>query len=262
MASYITKRYAPLLTKYDVQMLFGWLKDAYGNIAKAARATGVQRKTVYDWDALKEEVRLETKLKVLEQSVKLDENRALQFLIRKTENNLKEILQHYLRYIYESSMKASSKEDFSNYIGVFHDIQEKHRGAIFDNQPGEVEEMNKVLYARAKEFQMDLAESPIPLIRPEVLADKTVALLKIIRLNKFRVEEMKKLIDLPSEYVDNICEVVNYLDPGKEVGREFEPTPQVIVERAHDLDIIKNVGYTGLEPSLNIMQAARKEKVG
>jgi hypothetical protein len=262
MTSYITKRYAPLLTKYDVQMLFGWLKDAYGSIAKAARVTGVQRKTAYDWDALKEEVRLETKLKVLEQSMKLDENRAVQFLIRKTENNLKEILQHYLRHIYENSMEASSKEDFSKYIGIFHDIQQKHRGAVFDNQPGEVEEMNKVIRARAKEFQMDLAESPIQLIRPEVLADETIALLKIIRSNKYSIAEMKKMIALPPKFVDNICEVLHYLDPGKGIGREFETPPQPIADLQRDFDIIKNVGYPGLEQSLIIMQASRKEKVG
>lgn len=264
MASYITKRYAPLLTKYDVRKLFNWLRDAYGSIAKAARVTGVQRKTAYDWDTLKEEVRLETKLKVLEQSMKLDENRTLEFLIRKTDNNFKEVLQHYLRYIYENSMKANSKEDFSNYINLFHSIQKNYRGAIFDNQPDEIEEMNKALAARAKEFQIDLVEPPVRLIRPEILADKILALLKVIETNKLKVEEIRKSFDLPSELVDNICKTLNYLDPGRNISREYDETKiEIAVASENDwitnLGFTKNIGYIEPKTPLNAMRAAKRE---
>jgi hypothetical protein len=261
MVSYITKRYAPLLTKFDVQMLFNWLKDAYGSVAKAARVTGVQRKTVYDWEGLKEEVRLETKLKVLEQSMKLNQNRTLEFLIRKNDDNLKEVLQHYIRYIYENSMKASSKEDLAKNITFFHDIQKNHRGAVFDSQLSEIEEMNKALAARAKEFEIDLPERSIHLIRPEVLADKILVLLKIVETTELEVEEMRKKFGLPPEFVENVCKALNYLNPSEDVSREYEEVASEIALSTTDgwFDFTGNTDYLKPKTPLNAMRAEKKE---
>lgn len=245
-------------------MLFGWLKDAYGSVAEAARVTGVQRKTVYDWETLTEEVRLETKSKVLEQSMKLDENRTLEFLVRKTDNDLREILQHYLRCIYENSMKANSKEDLSKYLALFRNIQNNHRGAIFDNQPDEIEEMNKTLAVRAKRFQIDLVEPSIHLIRPEVLADKIVTLLKIMEMKKLKVEDLRKSFDLPSEFVGNVCKALNYLDPGGNMSQKYDETVSGIVlvpenYRCPDVDLGKDIDHKELIMPLHAMRKIEKE---
>jgi len=215
MPGYISKRYAPLLTKYDTRMLFGWLTDAYGSIAKAAEATEVQRKTIYDWETSTEDIRLETKIKVLEQSMNIDENRTLEFLTRKTDNYLREVLHHYLRCLFENAMKTDSKKNFLEYASLFHDIQETHRGAVFDNRPEDIREMNQALTAKAKEFQIDIAEPSVHLVPPEILAEKIIAFLEILGTRKLTIEEMKKSFDLPSELIDNVCKALNYLDPGK-----------------------------------------------
>lgn len=224
MPSYIAKRYAPLLTKYDIQMLFRWLTDAFGSIAKAAEITKVRRKTIYDWGTSTEDVRLETKIKVLEQSMKLDENRTLEFLIRKTDNDLREVLEHYLRCLVENAMKTDSKEDFLKYASLFHDIQRTHRGAVFDSRPEDVREMNAELTAKAKEIQVDIAEPSVNLIPPEILTEKTLALLKILETKKLTIEEVKKSFDLPSEYIENIAKATNYLGPGKRIHARDIPS--------------------------------------
>ena len=265
MPSYIAKRYAPLLTKYDIQMLFRWLTDAFGSIAKAAEVTKVQRKTIYDWDTSTEDVRLETKIKVLEQSIKLDENRTLEFLIRKTDNDLKEALQHYLRYLIENAMKTDLKEDFLKYSSLFHDIQRTHRGAVFDNRPEDIREMNEALTAKAKEFQVDIAEPSVHLIPPEILAEKIIALLKILETTKFTIEEMKKSFDLPSELIDNIGKAINYLGPGKGIPIREVGLVTGVVEIADDLitpgfvSIMKpDVDYMEQKIPLNSMRVPRK----
>jgi predicted DNA-binding protein YlxM (UPF0122 family) len=257
MPSYIVKRYAPLLTKYDVQMLFRWLTDVFGSIAKAAEVTKVRRKTIYDWETSTENVRLETKIKVLEQSMKLDENRTLEFLIRKTDNDLGEVFEHYLRCLVENAMKTDSKEDFLKYASLFHDIQRTHRGAVFDSRPEDIREMNAELTAKAKEFQVDIAEPPVDLIPPEILAEKTMSLLKILEANKLTIEEMKKSFDLPSEYIEKMAKARNYLGPGKSADmREVGLVTGVV--KIGDL-IPPEFGPMGRKISLNSIRDPRKE---
>lgn len=214
MSSYIIKRYAPLLTKYDVQTLFNWLIDAYGSVAKAAEITGIQRKTVYDWDKVTDEVKLETKLKILEHSVKLDENRTLQFLIEKADNDSKEVLGYYIRYMFEKAMKANSKEEFSKHFSLLRDIQRTHRGLVFDHQMDTIEERNQLLNARTKEFCIDVTETSVYTIPPEILERKVIAFLEILEKRTMTREEMKESLDLPSEFIDNICDALKYLNPG------------------------------------------------
>lgn len=266
MPVYISKRYAPLLTKYDMQMLFSWLTDAYGSIAKAAKVTKVQRKTIYDWETNTEDVRLETKIKVLEQSMKLDENRTLEFLIRKTDNDLKEVLQHHLRCLFENAMKTDSKEDFLEHASLFHDIQGNHRGAVFDNPREDINEMNQALTAKAKEFQVDIAEPSIRLIPPETLAEKIIAFLEVLKTKKYTIEEMKKLFDLPSELIGNVCKALNYLDPGKAIfiDSDEETVSKVGLDMGEvAIHHLMKPDFESMDPniSLNSRRVTRKERV-
>ena len=268
MPGYITNRYAPVLTKYDTQMLFGWLTDTYGSIAKAAEVTKVQRKTIYDWETNTEDIRVETKTKVLEQSMKLDENRTLNFLIRKTDNDLKEVLHHHLRRLFENAMKTDSKKDFLEYATLFRDIQGNHRGAVFDNPTEDINEMNQALTAKAKEIQIDIAEPSVHLIPPEILAEKIIAFLEILSTRKLTIEEMKKSFDLPSDLIDKVGKALNYLDPGKATfaNRDDEAiskgalvTMEIPIEDLVNPGLIRpDFDFLERKPSLNSIRLARK----
>lgn len=150
--SYLVKRYAPLLTKYDVQHLFKMLFDHYGTISEAADEAGIQRKTVYDWEKYSEDVKLETKEKVLAHALKIKEENTIKFIINKADQDLSEVTEHYIRTIYEKAIAATEVKTFAKYIGYLNKIQEDHRSIVFDQQFDIIDEMNKMLAEKAIEL--------------------------------------------------------------------------------------------------------------
>lgn len=265
MTHYIVKRYAPLLTKYDVQTLFKWLSDKCGSIAKAADAAGVQRKTAYDWDRYTEDVKLETKMKILEQSMKLDENRTLEFLIQKTDDDLKDILEHYVRNIFEKAMKANTKEEMAKHLSQFINIQNTHRELIFDHQFQTIEEMNNVLAARATELQLDFPERSTRLIPPEILEEKIIPFLEIAEAKKYTVEEIKKILDLPAVLIGRMCKAINYYDPGRQLPEKHRecilPVDQADKFRVSNNDLPKEEINPNPDQLLSSsLLSARKDK--
>lgn len=213
MPTYIAKRYASLLTKYDTKTLFTWLNETYGSISKAAEVAEIQRKTIYDWESSTEDIRLETKTKILEQNLKVNEKRTLEFLIRKTDNDLKEVLQHYIRNVFEKVMNTNSTKQFLEYAMIFREIQTKHRGAIFDGIPDDLIKLNQAVFNKAKDLGIELAKLPIHLTPPEILTEKVVTFLKVLETGKLTIDEMKNSFDLNPEFIDDCCNALHYLNP-------------------------------------------------
>jgi len=211
--SYLVDRYAAILTKYDVQTLFERLQKSYGNRRKATSELRLQRKTVYDWEKSANDVRMLTKRKVLEASLKVDPDRTVSFLVKKTSDDFKEILQRQIALAYRKMMSSKKKEDFQRNLSMFNQIREMHRGALLDSDIALLDHMIQRINKKAHSFGVESIVRSTRTMPPEYLAQRTSELIDVLRLNRLSKAEIKRSFDLPASYMDSIFDAYAYIEP-------------------------------------------------
>lgn len=262
MSSYIVDKYAATLTKYDVQTLFGWLKESYGSLSKAAKKIGIRRKTVYDWDKINSGLKLLTKRKVLEANLKLYPDRTTMFLVEKSENSYQEILATHLRQIFEKAMASDNREHFMKLLSVFAEVQSDHRGALFDSKTLYVESKIKALDEKASSFGMQGLEPSIKTIKPEILAQKFLVLLDVLYEGRMSMAELPQSIGLPSDYIKAIAERTRYTEPGPLSPVQYLQHPVNLIGQEVGQDTgpkVQGVIPVGLESEESIKTFNRRE---
>ena len=156
MASYLAEKYAYILTKEDILQLFKTLEGVYGSISRAARETGIQRKTAYDWPETGD-VKLTTKIKILESSIKTKPDYTLNFLLERSEERASEILYVILTRLFERAM--NEKLDPKNFVAVAKKLErmrKRHAGLVFEHLEEEVEDMSRLIRQRSYDLNVSL----------------------------------------------------------------------------------------------------------
>jgi hypothetical protein len=211
--SYLVDRYATILTKYDVQTLFERLQASYGNRRRATSKLGIQRKTVYDWDKTANDVRTLTKRKVLEASLEVDPDWTIAFLVKKTSEDFKEILQRQITLAYTKTMRSKNKKGFQGNLSTFNRIREIHRGALLDSDLRAQDRMIKRINEKADLLGVPGVIPSTRTIPPENLAQRVTELIDILRQKRLSETEIKRSFDLPPILIDSICRAYAYIEP-------------------------------------------------
>ena len=156
VASYLAEKYAHILTKEDVLQLFKTLEKAYGSVSKATREIGIQRKTAYDWSETGD-VKLKTKIKILENSIKTKPDYTLNFLLERSEERASEILYVVLTRLFERAI--NEKLGPRNFLAVakkLERVRKRHVGLIFEHLEEEVEDMSRLIQQRSYDLNVSL----------------------------------------------------------------------------------------------------------
>lgn len=120
----IAKRYAELLTKRDVITLFKRLCGILGSKKAACEATGIERKTTYNWKDVKD-ITIENKVKVLSKSLEVEPVETLEFLSEKSLNRTGKLLYLTLSTIYDKIMFSKDKNEVNDLSNKFFKVMNK-----------------------------------------------------------------------------------------------------------------------------------------
>jgi len=200
--TYITDKYAVILTKDDVGQLFNALVlMLHGNRSEAARQCDLTGKTTYDWEKA-EYVKLETKRKVLEACLKMDFLGTTEYLLERSSERTLDVLRTILSTIYTEAVETDFKDQFTTLLNRFLTLRSKHRGLIRDNILDETEDMLSMLKHKASEL-----EAPIPIKSIEDMSAKE--LLDVFPLitdtylkNPQEAPAIARALDLPLESIE------------------------------------------------------------
>lgn len=156
MKSYITDKYAGMLTENDVENLFNLLvANLGGNRSEAARKCGITGKATYDWVGAAY-VKLGTKEKVLEASLRTNFLETVEYLLNQSTDRNLDLLRTTLGTFYADALEAPSQNDFKNDFEKFEAIRTRHQGLIRDGIYNEVANMTTSLRDKAEELGLPL----------------------------------------------------------------------------------------------------------
>lgn len=171
MADYITDKYAGMLTEEDIAILFNLLAKELGeNRSEAARQCGLTGKATYDWEEATY-VKLGTKKKVLQASLKKNFLATLEYLFKRSADRSEDLLRTILSTLYADAIEAVSKEEFEVALNKFITVQTSHQGMINDGIRDEVTDMSFLLREKAVELAVPLRAKTIHEMSPEEIAD-------------------------------------------------------------------------------------------
>ncbi len=151
MASYLAEKYASLVNAEMIMTLFEKLTKYLGDSrAKAADECGITRKAIYDWDNLKEEIKLSTKEKVLDQLLEQMPVETLDYLSKQMHDYSSDAIMSYLSTIYEKTFDTKTESEFLQLTNRFEDATKRYAGLIYKKLDYEVDDMAKQLVSLAK----------------------------------------------------------------------------------------------------------------
>ena len=171
LSTYITDKYAGMLTEEDVANLFDLLVQKLGNNrSEAARRCGLTGKATYDWEDTAY-VKLGTKKKVLNAALGETFLETIEYLLgRSTSRNL-DLLRTILSTLYADAIEAQSREDFEVALNRFEKIHIRYQGTIRDGIQDEVTDMSSFLRKKALDLGMPLRTKTISEFSSEELVD-------------------------------------------------------------------------------------------
>ena len=221
MVHYLVNRYAENLTKYDVQTLFKYLKENKGSLAAATKEIDIQRKTVYDWDSNTNEVKLATKLKVLESSLNVDLDRTMKFLVQKNAIGYKDITLRYANMLFQNIMKNNNKTQTRGLILSFEKHLKSNPNLISTNKTLQIDAMLKQVNQKAESLGIRGITVDFDLMPKELIYQKFILFIDVISEKKLPKNQMSKELGLPEHFVDNACKAFGYIDPTTEPSMEI-----------------------------------------
>lgn len=161
LVSYITEKYAGILTKEDVLQLFAKMTEKLqGNRSEAIRQCGLTGKATYDWEKAKY-VKLGTKQKVLEASLRIGFLTTTEYLLSRSSDRTMDILRTFLSKIYMEAIETESKDQFKILLEKYDVSKKKHCGLIKDQIEDEVADMSWLMRQKASELDLPVPEKTI-----------------------------------------------------------------------------------------------------
>jgi len=145
MAEIIVDSYAHLLTKDDAYDLFQKLIDAHGSREQASQACGLERKTTYNWSKT-EEMKVETKKKILRAFFDLFTEDAFDFIAEKSVEDSVDIIYFLLSSIFGQVISNdTSREELFSLLLKFDEAKMKYEGIIRQYLEEEIGDMESSL---------------------------------------------------------------------------------------------------------------------
>ncbi len=161
MSLYIADTYAPLLSEEDVSILFNLLaKKLNNNRSRAARTCGLTGKATYDWERTSY-VKLGTKKKVLEASLRENFLCTMQYLLNMSNERNQDLLQNILSSLYADAQEATTPDCFKQALAQFDTIRQHNLGKIRDGLQAEVTDMTQSLQNKAAELGVSVPQKSI-----------------------------------------------------------------------------------------------------
>ena len=232
MASYLVQKYAYLLTKEDTQQLFKTLEKVYGSIKNAALKCGIQRKTVYDWQRTAD-VKLTTKTKILEASIKTKPDYTLHFLLERSEERASEILYVMLTRFFERAMAQElDQRTFAAIAKKFGRVRKRHAGLIFGHLEEEVGDMSQLIRERSDNLQVSLPFTAIETMKSAQILELLPAIVKMLPEKETPAGhlELAAKFNVPIELV-KVSSTITQIARGPYVERRESETTEPLYRR-------------------------------
>lgn len=212
MSNYITDKYAGILTEEDVTLLFNLLAKELGeNRSEAARRCGLTGKATYDWENAAY-VKLGTKKKVLEASLKGNFLGTVEYLLGRSTDSSQDLLRTVLATLYSNALESLSLEDFKNAYTKFEQIRTRHIGMIRDEIQVEVTDMAIALREKAGDLSIAVDSKSINEFSTEEMLNAIKIIGQIYSENPGQAEAFaQKEIGLPMNALKPIIETFKNL---------------------------------------------------
>lgn len=155
MSQYLAKKYGGLINAEGVRELFSKLERHLGdNRTKAAEECAITRKAIYDWENLRQDIKLENKIKVLETLIEKLPVDSLEYLTKLMHDNGSEALMSYLSVIYQQACDAGTEQEFLFSANQFENAIRNFAGLAYKKLDYEVTDMiaNLVSHAKSQHF--------------------------------------------------------------------------------------------------------------
>lgn len=234
MNTYVTDKYAGMLTEEDVGNLFNLLVVKLGNNrSEAARRCGLTGKATYDWEKAAY-VKLGTKKKVLNTALTETFLETIEYLLDRSADRSLDLLRTILSSLYANAIEAESRDNFEAALMGFEAVQMKYQGMIKDGIRNEVAEMLSLLRRRTLDFGLPA---------------------RARNLNELSSEEIVDAIRIVGHlYIENPTEAELFAE--RDLGLPTKALKPVI-QTFKDLCIAKRVQTTGIaEPSKETQRTA------
>ena len=145
------EKYANYVNTEGIIALFDKYQKSLGdNRALAAKECDITPKSVYDWEALKENVKHSTKVRVLEKIIEDLPVETFSYLTQNLYDSSTETLMSCLTTLYEMSFDAKDENEYLQKVKEFENITEKYGGLIYKHRELEVNHMFSKLSTYAK----------------------------------------------------------------------------------------------------------------
>lgn len=147
----ILEKYSSFVDTEGVIELFDkYQKSKNDNRTLAAKECDITTKSVYDWKHLKENVKLSTKVKILQKIMEEMPVETFSYLTKKLYDSSTETLMSCLTTLYEQSFDVKDEREYLQHVHEFENISKKYAGLIYKHRDLEVNHMFSKLYSFAK----------------------------------------------------------------------------------------------------------------
>lgn len=228
MSTYIADKYAGLLTEEDVNVLFNRLAKEFGdNRSEAARQCGLTGKATYDWEDAAY-VKLGTKKKVLEASLKKNFLNTMEYLLSKSNNRNIDLLQMILSTLYANALEATSSEDFKTNFTKFELIRMRNLGIIREGMQTEVSDMSTMLKDKATEFRIPVAPRSVNEFSAEEIINVVQLVGRVYSENPTQAQSMAENdIGLPANALKPLIQTFNDLCFARKIRATATDEPEM-----------------------------------
>jgi len=205
MAESIVDSYAHLLTKDDAFSLFQKLIDAHGSREQASQACGLERKTTYNWSKT-EEMKVETKKKILSAFFDLFTEDAFDFITEKSVENSVDIIYLLLSSIYgQVVIDDASHEEISSLLTKFDEVKIKYEGVIRQYLEEEIGDMEASLLVN-KPGDIAFKLTPPNLVRISDLSELLPSIIKEVYIRPPNVsgDKLAENWNISEQFINSI----------------------------------------------------------
>src|SRR5487761_572309 len=216
MSAYISQTYADLLAPSDILALVGYY-EASQTRSGAARAFGVQRKTLYDWEKMLAEsertgyLKPASKRKVVKTLLEEKPDETLSLILERLLGAATEVLQVYLTLTYESGIKQSDPQGFLDIATKFNQIRKQYANLIVSKLDREIADLLSQLAAHGKELHSEWTASPPTILdskQLERIIPNLIKRAKEVRTPK-ELEQIAIQTRLPLQLVNSVYKEIN-----------------------------------------------------
>lgn len=213
LQSYITEKYAGILTREDVGNLFSRLTSKLGgNRSESARQSNLTIKATYDWEKTRY-IKLKTKAKVLDACLRMDFLNTVEYLLERSSDRTVDVLRTIMSFMFNEAMETKSSEKFAILMQRFVSIRKAHQGLIYDEIKDEVTDMMSLIKQKSLELEVAPPEKSIEALSLEEWLDLFPTIVDTYIGNPQAAQTLAKTLDLPTEAVDVLMENLEKLRP-------------------------------------------------